>query len=1023
MSYSVSYGVTNERTTGFSSYPDLYPDMIASVTHVLNAQVHDEPNMSTLLLLLLMYHLVVLFPISVAFFCVSLHPDLYPALIASMSHVLYVQVHDEPNMTSLMKQRQTEVCTWDGSEESTRFHPPALKAQATPYASLTAASASHLCCPSSIDYPLAMALTSHALDDGNVSPSALSSFGCNFSLPASGVLRPSAAEFNSTWKVQKKVGSGGFALVYQVTRALDKSKYALKVLKVNADGKASGSRVSQFFREARALQGARHRNVVKFNGLIKIPSGTDAFKNTSPLWGLLQELCTGGPISDKIADSMLSSYGKVQIVHRDVKLDNILLQPTSHGLMEAKLSDFGLHEVPKDRKQPTLLVRREIPASLNGSGGGSRSGSTQGLVCARGSQSGSTQGLVGARGSRRGSTQGVVGARGSRSGSCSYEAMDISGLSGTQSMPVSCNVGEDSILHHHSIFCSSTDRVRLRSRMNVGTSGSGELGGELRLMEPLSDSRVPGLRIPLVPTALKSSPSTPLRIPPVPTALRSSPSTTLRIPSVPTALRSSPSTTLRIPLVPTALKGSPGTTLRIPLVPTALKGSPGTTLRSPLVPTALKSSPSTPQGDPSHTSSRPQPPLSTQPPLLCPELIDTLFTPSLPPRQIYSAFDAQSRNALHRVEEDEQIQKASARRTQSSHVLLRSAHTTAPCSSLQPKLQENTSLPEEHSPRSEQPCPLSVFSNINPISESESPPPPNPLYFSGGNLQEGPTHASGGNQSEKKFLMSEVSAMVNTIIQEKEFNLGDYDLAYNLTGDTGSVFYMAPEVRLREPYNEKADVFSFAIRICQGWRPPRVDKIPNEVWDLIEACWAHNPGARPDMHMGADELMEVWDLIEACWVYNPGARPDVHMVADELMELNANSDAIFNIPRRPKNASSTASKYFGDVHYRKSQCLKIPHNLVEVTLPWLCADSCFKYLDNGHHKKFWCFRLLHNLLEVILQGLRADECFECLGNGHYWKYWCFRLLHDLLEVSLQGLRADECFECLGDGHSRRYPCL
>ena len=32
-----------------------------------------------------------------------------------------------------------------------------------------------------------------------------------------------------------------------------------------------------------------------------------------------------------------------------------------------------------------------------------------------------------------------------------------------------------------------------------------------------------------------------------------------------------------------------------------------------------------------------------------------------------------------------------------------------------------------------------------------------------------------------------------------------------LSGRTGTLMYMAPEVYLKQPYNDKADVFSFAV--------------------------------------------------------------------------------------------------------------------------------------------------------------------------------------------------------------------
>ena len=41
------------------------------------------------------------------------------------------------------------------------------------------------------------------------------------------------------------------------------------------------------------------------------------------------------------------------------------------------------------------------------------------------------------------------------------------------------------------------------------------------------------------------------------------------------------------------------------------------------------------------------------------------------------------------------------------------------------------------------------------------------------------------------------------------------DGTYKLTGDTGSLRYMAPEVSLGKPYNDTVDTFSFAILCWQ----------------------------------------------------------------------------------------------------------------------------------------------------------------------------------------------------------------
>jgi serine/threonine protein kinase len=94
--------------------------------------------------------------------------------------------------------------------------------------------------------------------------------------------------------------------------------------------------------------------------------------------------------------------------------------------------------------------------------------------------------------------------------------------------------------------------------------------------------------------------------------------------------------------------------------------------------------------------------------------------------------------------------------------------------------------------------------------------------------------------------------------------------AYEMTGNTGSLRYMAPEVVLNRPYTEKVDVFSFAMvvwtvtrarlpykgydramhrsRVVLGGERPKVDaNWPSSFSDLLEQCWQNDPHVRPSM--------------------------------------------------------------------------------------------------------------------------------------------------------------------------------
>ncbi|PNW88071.1 hypothetical protein CHLRE_01g012950v5 [Chlamydomonas reinhardtii] len=123
----------------------------------------------------------------------------------------------------------------------------------------------------------------------------------------------------------------------------------------------------------------------------------------------------------------------------------------------------------------------------------------------------------------------------------------------------------------------------------------------------------------------------------------------------------------------------------------------------------------------------------------------------------------------------------------------------------------------------------------------------------------------------------------------------EFEEVFSLTGRTGSLVYLAPEAYKNEPYNDKVDVYSLAIlmyelfgrtsvtythistklpafsrmlcnpdefaeRVAAGYRPPRpkaMDKLPPELWELIEAAWHQDPVQRPDIDTVVEALEEL----------------------------------------------------------------------------------------------------------------------------------------------------------------------
>lgn len=102
-------------------------------------------------------------------------------------------------------------------------------------------------------------------------------------------------------------------------------------------------------------------------------------------------------------------------------------------------------------------------------------------------------------------------------------------------------------------------------------------------------------------------------------------------------------------------------------------------------------------------------------------------------------------------------------------------------------------------------------------------------------------------------------------LQESE---RDENGLYHMTGLTGALRYMAPEVGLEKPYNQKVDVYSWSMLMwyilalepplglytprmfiervfAKGYRPAIRDKWPEELKNLIRQSWDENHEVRP----------------------------------------------------------------------------------------------------------------------------------------------------------------------------------
>ena len=129
---------------------------------------------------------------------------------------------------------------------------------------------------------------------------------------------------------------------------------------------------------------------------------------------------------------------------------------------------------------------------------------------------------------------------------------------------------------------------------------------------------------------------------------------------------------------------------------------------------------------------------------------------------------------------------------------------------------------------------------------------------------------------------------------------GSLGQSYAMTGNTGSLRYMAPEVAREEPYTEKVDVYSYSIilwqmakdkvpysgmsksdfmkKVVYGGQRPKIDKSwPLPFADMLRACWSDKHTHRPSFKVIVETLDEL--LSEGSTISNSRATTAVSTVS------------------------------------------------------------------------------------------------------------------------------------------------
>ncbi|MBN2724966.1 MAG: protein kinase [Deltaproteobacteria bacterium] len=167
---------------------------------------------------------------------------------------------------------------------------------------------------------------------------------------------------NKRYRLDRLLGEGGMGEVYEASHVIINKKVAIKFLRPEIT--SSTEAVKRFYQEATSASSIGHENIIEIDDFGELEDGTIYLSMEFLQGKALSDVMLSGPLDTaraldfmkQICDGLNAAHVK-NIVHRDMKPENVIIVKNRKGREIVKILDFGIAKMSSNEGEGQGLTK------------------------------------------------------------------------------------------------------------------------------------------------------------------------------------------------------------------------------------------------------------------------------------------------------------------------------------------------------------------------------------------------------------------------------------------------------------------------------------------------------------------------------------------------------------------------------------------------------------------------------------------------------------------------------------------